>query len=252
MQYPSNLLLGASNSSNAVTLANLPASNQPLLLLVGQQQVLSVNSTHTVLSDLSGKGSISLSTTSSGASLVNITSDVIHLQAPQIGLVGNLNFSAGSGALSSPLLPPPAAKAPLQAPVSAPTLPNPPRSGSQAPSQAPLSAPSLPHPTWPPAQAPFQVPVSAPIFTNPPPLLAPPPPPLLARFPPQPRGRTPSPAFANALLAADPVYVFYANGSASEFYTEVSHTKQADLCSCMQQLLAGLQHFALMHSESHR
>ena len=91
VQNPTTLRLGASNGSTTIRLANLGSSG-PLLLSYGLQPVLFTNSTHTILYSVGGSSSLSLSTNEAGSSVITVSSDIINIQAAQVGITGNVTF----------------------------------------------------------------------------------------------------------------------------------------------------------------
>ncbi|DBB09662.1 TPA: hypothetical protein ACH3X3_001309 [Trebouxia sp. C0006] len=77
-QSPASLRLGPSGGNSTIRLANL-GSAASFLLSYGQQPIIYVNTTHTLLYGVNGSSSISLTTNQQGASTVNIAGDVINM-----------------------------------------------------------------------------------------------------------------------------------------------------------------------------
>ncbi|KAL3159984.1 hypothetical protein ABBQ38_010372 [Trebouxia sp. C0009 RCD-2024] len=207
-QAPASLRLGAANSSSTVRLANL-GSGQPLLLTYGQHPILFVNNSHTVVYGVDGSSSVSLTTNTQGGSVVNLAADVINMQAPMLGIAGNLSLSNDTlsqlqqqlsmsppGFLSPPTSPmlPPLPPSPLP-PFPPPPIPPPPTPPPPTPPPPTLLSPPPPPPSNPPPPPVLRPPPPppAPPPTSPPPPQSPSPPPL-SPPPPPPSPVVPPPA----------------------------------------------------------
>ena len=247
LQETASLRLGAINSSSTVRLANL-GSGQPLLLTYGQQPILFVNNSHTLVYGVNGSSSVSLTTNTQGGSVVNLAADVINLQAPVLGLAGNLSLSNSTLAqlqqqlsMSSSLTPPSGSVSPPVSPMLPPLPPSPlpvdppPPTPSPPPLLSPPPPPSVPPPSpllRPPPSPPTPPPRSPPPphSPSPPPPTSPPPPP-----PPSPIVPPPAPpASATAFEAAENFSGILRGNRPLAFYGNNAESGPSTQVCCMQ------------------